>query len=153
MKLGIKSWLGLSFVLLAAAVLALLYTEPGARAIRAALEAGVRSGKLSVRQMVFLENPELMQAIARGGAFGGDFSRAVAQGMFTRSGKAVEDALEMTRIEEVAPRSWLIRLPIVNAVLFETDEGLVLVDTGMAPAGPAVLAAIREVSDAPPRQA
>jgi alkyl sulfatase BDS1-like metallo-beta-lactamase superfamily hydrolase len=149
MKLGIKSWLGLSFVLLAAAVLALLYTEPGARAIRAALEAGVRSGKLSVRQMVFLENPELMQAIARGGAFGGDFSRAVAQGMFTRTGKAVEDALEMTRIEEVAPRSWLIRLPIVNAVLFETDEGLVLVDTGMAPGGPAVLATIREVSDAP----
>ncbi len=148
MKLGVKSWLGLSCLLLAAAVLALFYTEPGARAVRAALEAGVRSGKLSVRQMVFLENPELMKAIARGGAFGGDFSRAVAQGMFTRSGKAVEDAMEMTRIEEVAPRSWLIRLPIVNAVLFETDEGLVLVDTGMAPAGPAILAAIRELSDA-----
>ena len=92
MKLGIKSWLGLSFLFLMAAVLILLYTEPGARAIRAALEAGVRSGKLSVRQMVLLENPELMQAIARGGAFGGDFSRAVAQGMFTRTGKAVEDA-------------------------------------------------------------
>jgi len=49
----------------------------------------------------------------------------------------------------VAPRTRHIRLPIVNAVLFETDDGLVLVDTGMAPAGPALLDAIRGVSDAP----
>jgi len=61
----------------------------------------------------------------------------------------MEDAKKKTEIVEVAPRTWLIRLPIVNAVLFETDEGLVLVDTGMAPGGPAVLEAIREVSDAP----
>jgi alkyl sulfatase BDS1-like metallo-beta-lactamase superfamily hydrolase len=40
-------------------------------------------------------------------------------------------------------------MPIVNAVLFETDAGLVLVDAGMAPAGPAIVDAIRSVSDAP----
>ena len=72
----------------------------------------------------------------RGGAFGGEFSAAVAQNMFSRLPEAIADAREKTEIVEVAPRTWLIRLPIVNAVLFETDEGLVLVDTGMGPAGP-----------------
>lgn len=37
----------------------------------------------------------------------------------------------------------------MNAVFFETDAGIVLVDTGMGPAGPAILDAIRPVSDAP----
>ncbi|MBW2713808.1 MAG: MBL fold metallo-hydrolase [Deltaproteobacteria bacterium] len=99
--------------------------------------------------MVLLENPSVIRAIKRGGAFGGEFSRHVATGMFSRNPDAIADAIELTRVEEFAPRTWLIRLPIVNAVLFETDEGLVLVDTGMAPAGPAVLKAIRSVSKKP----
>jgi len=49
----------------------------------------------------------------------------------------------------LAPRSYLIRLPIVNAVYFDTDEGGVLVDTGMGPAGPAIMDRIRSVSDKP----
>jgi alkyl sulfatase BDS1-like metallo-beta-lactamase superfamily hydrolase len=69
--------------------------------------------------------------------------------MFSRRDEAIEDAREKTRIVEVAPRTWLVRLPIVNAVLFEIDEGLVLVDTGMSPGGPALLEAIRKVSRAP----
>ncbi len=43
----------------------------------------------------------------------------------------------------------MIRLPVSNAVLFETDDGLVLADTGVAAAGPALLDAIRSVSTAP----
>lgn len=61
----------------------------------------------------------------------------------------MKDASKLSRIEEVAPRTWMLYLPIVNAVLFETDEGLVLVDTGMAAAGPAVRDLIKSVSDAP----
>ena len=34
-------------------------------------------------------------------------------------------------------------------VLFETDEGNVLVDTGMAPAGPAIYESIRKINDLP----
>ncbi len=69
--------------------------------------------------------------------------------MFSRLPDAIADARESMEVEEVAPRTWLIRLPIVNAVLFETDEGLVLVDTGMGPAGPAILDAMRHVSEKP----
>ena len=69
--------------------------------------------------------------------------------MFGRTEDAIEDVRKRSRVVEVAPRSYLIRLPIVNAVFFDTDEGVVLVDTGMGPAGPAVLEAIRSVTDAP----
>jgi glyoxylase-like metal-dependent hydrolase (beta-lactamase superfamily II) len=69
--------------------------------------------------------------------------------MFSRLPEAIEDARAKSEIIEVAPRTWLIRLPIVNAVLFETDEGLVLVDVGMGPGGPAIVDAIRSVSDKP----
>jgi alkyl sulfatase BDS1-like metallo-beta-lactamase superfamily hydrolase len=101
------------------------------------------------RTQVLLENPELMDRMMEGGAFGGRFSRHVAQNMFSRLPEAIEDARAKSEIIEVAPRTWLIRLPIVNAVLFETDEGLVLVDVGMGPGGPAIVDAIRSVSDKP----
>jgi alkyl sulfatase BDS1-like metallo-beta-lactamase superfamily hydrolase len=104
---------------------------------------------LSVRERLLIENPALMARVRQGGAFGGAFSRHVAQGMFKRTGQGVEDALELLEIQELAPRTWLLRLPIVNAALFETDAGLVLVDTGMAPAGPALVEAMRRVSDKP----
>ena len=55
----------------------------------------------------------------------------------------------MGRAELIAPRTWMLYLPIVNAVLFETDDGLVLVDTGMAPAGPGIAELIASVSDKP----
>jgi alkyl sulfatase BDS1-like metallo-beta-lactamase superfamily hydrolase len=119
------------------------------RARRAAIETVARRADLETRTLVLLEHPELVRAIARGGAFGGQFSRSVGLNMFSRLEEPIEDAREKTRVVEVAPRTWLIRLPIVNAALFETDAGLVLVDTGMAPGGPALLDAIRSVSDAP----
>ena len=50
--------------------------------------------------------------------------------------EAIEDAKRLVEIVEVAPRSWLVRLPIVNSAVFETDAGLVVVDTGWRPADP-----------------
>ena len=95
-------------------------------------------------------DPELMARVAEGGSFGGEYSRPAAQAMFNRhSGPAVEDLRAKTRVVEVAPRSWLIRLPIVNSAVFETDDGLVVCDTAMAPGGPALLEAIRSVSASP----
>lgn len=104
---------------------------------------------LGARERVVLEHPEIARAIERGGAFGGKTSPSIAQHMFAREGPGIEDAKELSETIEVAPRTWLIRLPIVNAVLFETDDGLVLVDTGMGPAGPALLEQMRKVSSAP----
>lgn len=54
-------------------------------------------------------------------------------------------------IIEVAPRTWWIQPGMVNVGLFETDDGLVLVDAGCAGDGPALLEAVRSVSDAPLR--
>jgi alkyl sulfatase BDS1-like metallo-beta-lactamase superfamily hydrolase len=99
---------------------------------------------------LLLSNPDLMAAIVDGGAFGGAYSALVAQNMFDPGhAEAIEDAKRLVEIESVGDRQWLVRLPIVNCAVFETDEGLVVVDTGMAPGGPAILQAIRTVSDAP----
>ncbi len=142
-----KLLIGLAVIV---AVVAFLWVSGlGGKAKREMLEAAVRSEQLDVKTMLMLEYPDMIRAISKGGAFGGKFSRAMAQGMFGREPEAIQDGLELTSIEELAPRTWLIRLPIVNAVLFETDEGLVLVDTGMAPGGPAILQAMRSVSDKP----
>ncbi|WP_062266605.1 MBL fold metallo-hydrolase [Endozoicomonas arenosclerae] len=103
-----------------------------------------------VRTQLLIENPELIKRVMEGGGFGGSFSRNVAQHMFGEDFQpAIDDAIDMTTIEPVGDRMWLIRMPLVNAALFETDEGLVVVDTGMAPAGPAILKVIRSVSDKP----
>lgn len=73
----------------------------------------------------------------------------VNQGMYLRSGKAVEAARGVTRIEPVAEKTWIIYTALANAVLLETKAGLVLIDAGPAPAGPAILEAIRSVSRKP----
>ena len=50
-----------------------------------------------------LENPDVMDRVASGGAFGGTFSRHVAQNMFGRNHQeAIDDAKRLTQIEEVA---------------------------------------------------
>ena len=104
---------------------------------------------LDTRTLVLAENPGIVSRIAEGGAFGGEHSLPAAQNMFGRTEDAIADIREKTRVIEVAPRSYLIRMPIVNAVFFVTEAGVVLVDTGMGPAGPAVLEAIRSVTEAP----
>lgn len=122
-----------------------------ASAKQGALETVVASSdSLGARELLLLEYPSLLKRIMKGGAFGGDFSKAVAEDMFGRHNHdAIEDAKSITEIVEVAPKTWMIHMPIVNAALFETEEGLVLIDTGMAPAGPAIMEAIRSVSDKP----
>lgn len=50
---------------------------------------------------------------------------------------------------EVAPRTWYIQPGMVNVALFETDEGLLLVDAGCRGDGPSLLKAVRSVSDKP----
>ncbi|MFE7721458.1 MBL fold metallo-hydrolase [Nocardia rhizosphaerihabitans] len=52
-------------------------------------------------------------------------------------------------IIEVAPRTHYIRPGIVNIGVFETDEGLLMVDAGLPGDGPALLRAVRSISDKP----
>jgi alkyl sulfatase BDS1-like metallo-beta-lactamase superfamily hydrolase len=104
---------------------------------------------VDVRTRLLMENPEMISRISEGGAFGGEMSLSAAQNMFGRLEESIEDVRAKTVVEEVAPRSYLVRMPIVNAVFFVTDAGVVVVDTGMGPAGPALMDAIRSVTDAP----
>ncbi len=124
-------------------------SEIATKALHKVTEKVAKHAELDTKRLIFMEHPSLIKAIMKGGAFGGKFSNAVAQDMFTHTGKGVEEAKKLTETIEVAPRTWLIRLPIVNSVLFETDEGLVLVDTGMGVGGPAILEAMRKKSSKP----
>jgi alkyl sulfatase BDS1-like metallo-beta-lactamase superfamily hydrolase len=117
---------------------------------KSALSAVAARATDDIRTRVLMENPELIERVTSGGGFGGEFSRHIGQHIFGKHHQpAIDDALKMTTISAVGERQWLIQMPIVNAVLFDTDDGLVVVDAGMAPAGPALLAAIRSVSDKP----
>jgi alkyl sulfatase BDS1-like metallo-beta-lactamase superfamily hydrolase len=117
---------------------------------KATLEKLVAStDSLGTRELLFLEYPRMLKAIAEGGAFGGDFSKAVGQDIFGMSPQALSDVEEMSRIVEVAPRTWMIYMPIVNVVLFETDEGLVLIDTGYKASGETIKRLMKSVSDKP----
>ncbi|WP_419535558.1 MBL fold metallo-hydrolase [Endozoicomonas sp.] len=103
-----------------------------------------------IRERVLIENPELIQRVMVGGGFGGNFSKNIGQHIFGKNYEpAIQDALEMTEVKQAGDRMWIIHMPIVNSILLETDEGLVVIDTGMAPAGPALIKAIRSVSDKP----
>ena len=115
----------------------------------AAVEVVGNSAGIETRTMVLAENPQIISRLMEGGSFGGEYSVEAAQNMFGRTEDAIEDVNKKTHVVEVGPGSYLIRMPIVNAAFFVTDEGVVLVDTGMGPAGPAILAAIRSVTDQP----
>ena len=104
---------------------------------------------LDTRQKILSENPGIAVAIARGGGFGGDFSIPIAGDIFGASKAAVEDAFKRIYHREIRPGLWLIRMPLVNAVLLETLDGLVLIDTGMKAAGEALRSTVRELSDRP----
>lgn len=120
------------------------------RSVRAStVEVIADAGGMATRTMVLAENPAIIGRLMEGGSFGGEYSVHAAQNMFGRTEAAIEDVREKTRVIEVGPRSYLVRMPIVNAAFFVTDAGVVLVDTGMGPAGPAVLGAIRGVTDLP----
>ncbi len=50
----------------------------------AAVDAVAERADVNLRMRILLENPRIAQAVMRGGAFGGEFSAAVAQNMFSR---------------------------------------------------------------------
>ncbi|MDI3390305.1 alkyl sulfatase dimerization domain-containing protein [Streptomyces sp. B-S-A8] len=53
------------------------------------------------------------------------------------------------QVVEVAPRTFVIQPGMANVALFETDEGLLLVDAGCAGDGPALLQTVRRISRLP----
>ena len=115
--------------------------SPGAASALAAATA---------RTQVYQANPELVKSIVRGGGFGTELSYAIANHMYSRTNApAIADARAKLKIEPLAERTWLLRFPIVNVVVFETDEGLVLIDSGYAPAGPALVDALKQISTKP----
>jgi len=101
------------------------------------------------RTRVALEDPRVIQRFLTGGIFGNPASRIVGLHMFSRDAAVTDDIRKKTERIEVAPGSWLVRFPIVNAAFFETEEGVVVVDTGMAGAGPVLVEHIRAVTDKP----
>lgn len=105
----------------------------------------------AARAKVMSANPELRASILRGGTFSGaDFSAAIANRMYSRTdAAAIADARQKLRVEAHGPKTWLLRLPFVNIVVLETQEGLVLIDSGYAPAGPALVEALSQLSDKP----
>lgn len=105
---------------------------------------------LDDRELVLMEHPQLISRIMQGGSFGNEeMSIVAAKNMFSRLPEAIKDIKGKTEIEEVYPDTWFIRMPIVNAIIVKTDEGLVIIDTGMSPAGPALYDAARTISDLP----
>lgn len=120
------------------------------RATGQALQAVSGHVTSDLRAQLLLEDPALAARLATGGTFGGkQHAYKAMQHMYSRDEAIIADVRGKAEALALAPRTWLIRMPLVNAVLFDTDEGLVLVDTGMAPAGPALRDAIRSVSQKP----
>ncbi|MFM2111049.1 MAG: hypothetical protein RLZZ372_1973 [Pseudomonadota bacterium] len=123
-------------LLIALAALALpatAQTDPAARA--------------AVRAAIYRENPFLLAAVSRVGGFGNVASASIANRMYSRKfAPALADAANKLVIEPQGPGTWLLRFPWVNVAVFETSAGLVLVDAGYAPAGPALRDALRSIS-------
>lgn len=104
----------------------------------------------AAKKEVYTSNPQMLKSIMVGGGFGSEISMAIANRMYSRTNAAaIADARAKLKIEPQGPRTWLLRFPIVNVVVFETDEGLVLVDSGYAPAGPALAEALKKLSPKP----
>ena len=123
-------------LLIALAALALpatAQTDPAARA--------------AARAAIYRENQFLLAAVSRVGGFGNVASASIANRMYSREfAPALADAANKLVIEPQGPGTWLLRFPWVNVAVFETSAGLVLVDAGYAPAGPALRDALRSIS-------
>lgn len=108
--------------------------------------------RFELRAEVMREHGHILKAMlaSEHAGFGGDVSFAIANKMASRGdAAAIADARDKLRVETYGEGTWFLRLPWVNVAVFETAEGIVLVDTGYAPAGPALLDALRELSDKP----
>lgn len=115
---------------------------------RGVTEAITTTAGLSDRKLVLMENPSLINRIMEGGSFGNEnFSVAAAQNMFSQEEDAINDILKKTELIKVSKKVWMIRMPLVNCFVVETDDGLIMIDVGMKPAGPAILKALKTISD------
>ncbi|MDG0979550.1 MAG: MBL fold metallo-hydrolase [Halieaceae bacterium] len=101
---------------------------------------------------VVQEYPHIVQSMSssKHDGFGGPSSRAIAHHMASRTSEAaIADARKMVDIQQIDDRTWFIVMPWVNLTVMETDEGLLLLDTGYAPAGPVLVDVLKELSDKP----
>ncbi|NBO74925.1 MAG: MBL fold metallo-hydrolase, partial [Gammaproteobacteria bacterium] len=106
-----------------------------------------RGARAAARAAIYRENPFLLAAVSRVGGFGNVASASIANRMYSREfAPALADAANKLVIEPQGPGTWLLRFPWVNVAVFETSAGLVLVDAGYAPAGPALRDALRSIS-------
>ena len=127
----------------------------GAAGMVSAGEPGAQPSQqewFELQREVVQRYPHIGQAMgsSRHDGFGGDASRAIANRMASRDNpQALADAREMLKVEPIGEGTWFLRWPWVNSVVFETSEGLVLVDTGHAPAGPALVDTLKTLSDKP----
>jgi glyoxylase-like metal-dependent hydrolase (beta-lactamase superfamily II) len=114
----------------------------------AAVAAPTAEAMALAKRDLFAANPWLAGTMRKAAdGFGNVYSAAVANHMYSRTfAPAIDDVRRLTEVLPQGPRSWLIRMPWVNVAVFETDAGLVLVDSGYAPAGPVLLEKLRELS-------
>ncbi|MFZ9059633.1 MAG: MBL fold metallo-hydrolase [Steroidobacteraceae bacterium] len=142
----LRSWLPSSCLVLAA-WLTVALPAPAETAQSAWLQPERRA---ATRAALYREHAFLRQAVGKVGGFGNPMSLAIANRMYSRTdAAALEDAAAKLLIEPQGPGTWLLRFPWVNVVVFETRAGLVLVDSGYAPAGPALRDTLRQLSDKP----
>ncbi|MBM4214192.1 MAG: MBL fold metallo-hydrolase [Gammaproteobacteria bacterium] len=120
---------------------------PAAAQQLAAAPANDATARVAARTAIFRENPFLIKAVSRVGGFGNLPSTAIANRMYSRThAPALADAANLLQIEPQGVGTWVLRFPWVNVVVFETSAGLVLIDSGYAPAGPALRDALRRLS-------
>lgn len=121
-----------------------------ARGAETATQGAGLTARAAARAAIYKENPFLIAAVSRVGGFGNVASNSIANRMYSRTDVAARtDAAAKLIIEPQGTNTWLLRFPWVNVAVFETREGLVLIDAGYAPAGPALLAALRKLSSKP----
>lgn len=133
------------FLLLALLAQPVLADSPAAPA---ALDPADQT-RFAARAALLKEYPHIVEAMSASphAGFGGPTSRVVGSRMYSRSDPAaIADVRAKLTVEPQGERTWLLRMPFVNVAVFDTDEGLVLVDSGYAAAGPAIHDALRKLS-------
>ena len=90
------------------------------------------------RAMLIKEYPKLAPHMARWDGFGGQGSPIIGGRMLDRSPEVVAEARAKSQVEELGAGLWMIRFPYVNVGVVETKDGLVVLDTGYASAGPVI---------------
>ena len=145
MKQLFKSWL-------AGAVLLALGTSAVAVSEQSVSQAPSAGELFQYTRAVVTQYPHIAQSMSssKHDGFGGPSSRAIAHNMVSRDAKAaMADARKLLEIHEIGDKTWFLVMPWVNVVVMETDEGLILFDTGYAPAGPLLVETLAKLSDQP----